>query len=120
MRRSDQQLSNMTRAMQTLRTQAAPGDPIFVDYQTYFMIRYYLCPEVAATPAREVDEFRSFACGNYRVISTSPALNIFSADSFIPSWQAMTRAFHLQPDQRVWIFQAGWDISLAKQLQARP
>jgi hypothetical protein len=120
MRRQDQQLSNMTQAMQSLRIQAAPGDAIFVDYQTYFMIRYYLCPEVAATPPREVDDFRSFACGNYRVISTSPALNIFSADSFIPSWQQMARSFHLRSDQPVWVFQSGWDISLAMQLQSRP
>ena len=73
----------------------------------------------AATPARETGDFRSFACGNYRVISSSPALNIFSADSFLPNWQAMTRALHLPPDQKVWIFQAGWDISLAPQLQSR-
>ena len=31
----------------------------------------------------------------------------------------MAEAFTLKPGQTVWVFQAGWDIDLAKQLQEK-
>jgi hypothetical protein len=120
MLRKDQNAENMHRAIAALRSQVAPADPIFVDFQTYFMIRYYLCPQVATAWNSSVPGFRSFECGGHRVISTQPGLNIFSADSFLPSWQQMTRAFQLKPGQTVWVFQAGWDIPLATQLKSDP
>ena len=119
MLRGDQSRGNMQRALAAVRSQVAPTEPIFVDFQSYFMIRFYLCPEIGTAWDTSVPGFRSFPCGGYRVISTQPDLNIFTADSFATSWPQMLQAFHLQTGQRVWIFQAGWDIGLAQQLGAQ-
>jgi hypothetical protein len=120
MLRQDQSVANMASAMAAIRSQVAPSDPIFVDFQTYFVIRYYLCPEIANAWDSSVPGFRSFNCRGHKVISTEPDLNIFSADSFVPSWQRRKDAFRFAPGRTIWIFQAGWDIRLAGELQARP
>jgi hypothetical protein len=116
MRAEDQRRSNMTQAMETIRQKVAPEDVIFVDFQTSFLLRFYLCPEIgfAGLPPAE---FRTYSCGGYRVISTSSETNVLTADVFRRRWKEMVKANDLKPGQAVWIFQAGWDIGLARQLQ---
>ena len=96
----------------------APDDVIFVDFQTSFLLRFYLCPEVSFSglpPAA----FRTFSCGGHRVISLSPETNVLTADVFPRRWNEMVSAYGLKPGQTVWIFQAGWDIGLARELQEK-
>jgi hypothetical protein len=115
--REDQRLVNMTQAIGAIRQQASPADTIFVDFQTNFLLRFYLCPEagygVFTAP------FKDYPCGGYRVISTSPETTILTADIFARRWNDMVSAYNLKPSQAVWIFQAGWDISLARDLQEK-
>ena len=116
MRREDQRRSNMTQAMDAIRQRVAPDDVIFVDFQTSFLLRFYLCPEISFSglpPAA----FRTFPCGGHRVISLSPETNVLTADVFPRRWNEMVSAYGLKPGQTVWIFQAGWDIGLAHDLQ---
>ncbi len=118
MRREDQRRSNMTQAMDAIRQRVSPGDVIFVDFQTSFLLRFYLCPEISFTglpPAA----FRTFSCGGHRVISLGPETNVLTANLFPRRWDEMVRAYTLKPGQTVWIFQAGWDIGLARELQER-
>jgi hypothetical protein len=118
MRREDQRRSNMTQAMDAIRQRVSPGDVIFVDFQTSFLLRFYLCPEISFTglpPAA----FRNFSCGGHRVISLGPETNVLTANLFPRRWDEMVRAYTLKPGQTVWIFQAGWDIGLARELQER-
>ena len=118
MRREDQRRSNMTQAMNAIRQRVAPEDVLFVDFQTSFLLRFYLCPEISFTglpPAA----FRVFPCGGYRAISLGPETNVLTADLFPRRWDEMVRANGLKPGQTVWIFQAGWDISLAQDLQEK-
>ena len=118
MRREDQRRGNMTQAMESIRQKVSPGDLIFVDFQTSFLLRFYLCPEISFTglpPAA----FRTFSCGGHRVISLGPETNVLTANLFPRRWDEMVRAFTLKPGQTVWIFQAGWDIGLARELQER-
>jgi hypothetical protein len=117
MRRSDQSTANMANAMASIGREVSPADRIFVDFQTYFLIRSYLCPEIATSYDASVPGFRSFPCGKYEVISTEPDTNIFAAGSFLLRWKQMVRAYHLPPGQAVWVFEAGWDIGWDRELK---
>jgi hypothetical protein len=109
MLREDQRRSNMNLALDAIRHSVAPDDVIFVDFQTSFLLRFYLCPAVSPTGLPSSD-FRTYTCSGYRVISTNSETNVLTADLFLS-------AYGFKPGQTIWIFQAGWDIALAKQLQ---
>ncbi len=117
-RREDQRHINMTQAMDAIRQNVSADDVIFVDFQTSFLLRFYLCPEVgpADSPA---SEFRIYTCSGRRVISTNSETNVLTANLFLRRWNEMADAGGLKTGQTVWVFQAGWDIDLAKQLQER-
>jgi hypothetical protein len=118
MLREDQRRANMTQAMDAIRQQVQPGDTLFVDFQTGFLLRFYLCPEVD-DGVFSASGFRTFSCGGKRVIATSSETNVLTADTFARRWTDMVSAYDLQPGQTVWIFQAGWDIGLAQELQEK-
>src|SRR4029077_1531395 len=61
--------------------------------------------------------FKLFHCAGYQLMATTPATAIFTAEIFLRKWGEMAEAGYLKPGQTVWIFQAGWDIGLAQQLQ---
>lgn len=117
MLRTDQSTANMANAIAAIGREVSPEDRIFVDFQTYFLIRSYLCPEIATSFDASVPGFRSFPCGKYEVISTEPDTNIFAAGSFLQRWNQMVSAYHLPPGQAVWVFEAGWDIGLDRELK---
>ncbi len=116
MRREDQRRSNMTQALNAIRQDVSPDDVIFVDFQTSFLLRFYLCPEVSPASLPSAD-FKTYTCGGYRVISTTSETNVLTADSFLRRRDELVTAYGLKPGQTVWIFQAGWDIALAQELQ---
>jgi Dolichyl-phosphate-mannose-protein mannosyltransferase len=118
MRREDQRLANMTQAMDAIRHQVSPADVIFVDFQTNFLLRFYLCPDAPAGTFT-ASGFKEYSCGGYRVISTSPETNILTADIFTRRWSDLVNTYNLKPNDAVWIFQAGWDINLAQELQKK-
>jgi hypothetical protein len=117
MLRKDQSSANMTAAMDFIHRQVSPTDRIFVDLQSNYFLRYYLCRE-RTTPADAIlPTFHISQCGGYQVISTDYRTNIFDREIFLAQWREMQRVFALKPGDRVWIFQAGWDIHLADQLK---
>jgi hypothetical protein len=118
MRREDQRRSNMTQALGAIRNRVSPGDVIFVDFQTTFLLRFYLCPEVSPS-SLPASDFRTYTCGGYRVVSTGSETNVLTADLFLRRWEEMVSACGWKPGQTIWIFQAGWDIALAQELQER-
>jgi hypothetical protein len=118
MLREDQRCANMTQAIDAIRQQVQPGDILFVDFQTSFLLRFYLCPEVDDGEF-SASGFRTFSCGGKRVIATSSDTNVLTADTFPRRWSEMSRAYDLETGQTVWIFQAGWDIGLASGLQEK-
>ena len=115
MRREDQRRANMTQAIDALRQQASLEDTIFVDFQTNFLLRFYLCPQAGS--GLLTAGFKEYSCGGYRVISTSSETSILTADIFTHRWNDMVSTYNLKPGQTVWIFQAGWNIGLAQELQ---
>ena len=118
MLREDQRRANMTQAIDAIRQQVQPGDMLFVDFQTSFLLRFYLCPEVDDGEF-SASGFRAFSCGGKRVIATSSDTNVLTADTFVRRWSEMVRAYDLKPGQTVWVYQAGWDIGLASGLQEK-
>jgi hypothetical protein len=116
--REDQRRANMMQAMDAIRQQVQPTDPLLVDFQTSFLLRFYLCPEVDDGEF-SASGFRTFSCGGKRVIATSSETNILTADTFARRWNDLVDTYDLKPGQTVWIFQAGWDIGLAPGLQEK-
>ncbi|MGA9800802.1 MAG: hypothetical protein WBQ68_17435, partial [Terriglobales bacterium] len=118
MRREDQRRSNMMQALDAIQRNLSSDNLLFVDFQTNFLLRFYLCPE--ATPvALPAGGFRTYTCGGHRVISATSETNVFTADSFPSRWNEMVKTYNLNPKQTVWIFQAGWDIALAQELREK-
>src|SRR6185312_4961118 len=117
-RREDQRRSNMTQAVHAIRQNVSADDVIFVDFQTSFLLRFYLCPEIgpAESPA---SEFRTYSCDGHRVIATNSETNVLTANLFLRRRNEMADAYGLKTGQSVWIFQAGWDIDLARELQEK-
>ena len=116
MRREDQQRGNMAQALDTIRHSVSPDDVIFVDFQTSFLLRFYLCPEVVPGGVPLAD-FRTYSCSGYHVISTTSETSVLTANLFFRRWDEMLRAYGLKPGQTIWVFQAGWDAALARELQ---
>ena len=118
MRREDQRRANMTQALDAIRQQVQPADTVLVDFQTSFLLRFYLCPE-GDVGAFSASGLMTYSCGGKRVIATSSETNILTADTLVRRWNDMVNNYDLKPSQTVWIFQAGWDIGLAQGLREK-
>ena len=105
--------------MSFIQHQVSPADVIFVDFQTSYLLRHYLCRERTAAFDAAMSSFRIFECGGYHVISTDYETNIFAAETFLSRWREMVRLYSLKPGDTVWVFQAGWDIHLADELKEK-
>jgi hypothetical protein len=116
--REDQRRINMIQAIDAIHQRVQSGDPIFVDFQTSFLARFYLCPEVDYG-VFSASGFGIYSCGGKRIIATSSETNILSADTFVGRWKDMVTAYDLKAGQTVWVFQAGWDIGLARELRKK-
>jgi len=103
--------------MNAIRQSVSQGGVIFIDFQTSFLLRFYLCPE--ATTAGLASDFRTYSCGGYRIISTNSETNVLTANLLLRRWNEIVSASNLKPGQPIWIFQAGWDIGLARELQEK-
>jgi hypothetical protein len=118
MHREEQRRVNMAQAIDAVRRQVSPQDIVFVDFQTNFLLRFYFCPE-AGPGVFSGSRFKEYSCGGHRVISTSSDTSIMTADIFSRRWNDLVSTYNLKPNQTIWIFQAGWDISLARDLQEK-
>lgn len=116
MTRSDQSKTNMAAAIAAIKNQATPGSLLFIDLQTNFLLQNYLCP--AAVPdTTTLPGFWTYSCSGYDVVSTTPDQSIFTPDLLFKKWIEFTHTSAFHPGQSVWIFQAGWNIHLAENLQ---
>ena len=118
MRREDQSRANMTRAIDALRREVSAADTVFVDFPSNVLLRFYLCPEVGPG-VFTASGFSEYSCGGYHVISISPETNILTADIFSRRLDEMASHYNIKPNQIIWVFQAGWDIGLARDLPGK-
>jgi Dolichyl-phosphate-mannose-protein mannosyltransferase len=119
MLREDQSSGNMSRALDSVRRQVSIGGVVFLDFQSNFLFKYYLCPDVIVPADGPAPAFWAYPCAGYRVIYTGPETTIFTADTFLHRCDEMVRAYGLKHGDTVWVFQAGWDVGLARELQDR-
>lgn len=117
MLRQDQSRAHMIAAINAIHSQIPPGGRIFVDSQTNFLLRHYLCPQTDPAAIPFVGSFKTYDCDGYQLTITTPEINIFNAASFRESWQGLIRQMALKSGNEVCVFQAGWDIHLAEELK---
>jgi hypothetical protein len=117
MRRSDQRETHMVQAMETIRRQVAAGAPIFVDPQTSLLLRRYLCPEASDAVDTTAPRLQAYACAGHPVVVARSEAWIISAPQFLDRWRDVLSVTGMRPGDRLFVFQAGWDIELASQLQ---
>lgn len=116
MTRKNQSHANMIQAITAIKHQAAPGSLLFIDLQTNFLLQSYLCPS-AVPDATSLPGFWTYMCEGYEVVSTTPDQSIFTPELLRQKWNEFTQTSAYHPQQPIWIFQAGWNIHLAENLQ---
>jgi len=117
MKRTDQSTAHMEAAMQLLRQDASPEEPIFVDYQSSLLLGHYLCRQKPIQRTWIASGFDVFECEGHRVISVHYRDWSFTPASFPLQWEEVVRTYKLPQDSGVWIFQAGWGADIAPQLK---
>jgi dolichyl-phosphate-mannose-protein mannosyltransferase len=118
--REDQKRANMQSALDFMRQQIPQGEPIFTDFQSSFVLRFYLCDQGPVAMDNSVPGFLSFRCGESQVITTDWNTAIFAARSFYDQWHSLIATYKLSPGTKVWVTQAGSPANLATELQKFP
>jgi hypothetical protein len=62
---------------------------------------------------------KTYPCGGYQVTTTSPEVNILTAEVFPEKWHEFVLQQRLKPGDAIWVLQTGWDIDLARGLQRK-
>jgi Dolichyl-phosphate-mannose-protein mannosyltransferase len=118
MERADQSRSHMTAAIDFVRRNVDPSNVIFVDYQTDLILGHYLCQQRPITFDAAPAGFEQFSCEGYRVVSVDYKTEWqFWADNFPEHWFSLVQAYHLKPEDTVWVFQTGWGVALPEDLR---
>jgi dolichyl-phosphate-mannose-protein mannosyltransferase len=97
----------MSDAMNWLRREAAPGSVFLTDYEGGLMLSYYLCPHRVV----EIETTQTFlysACGDYRVIASSPDLWSYDAQTLPAALRQLQQEYKPGGETDAWLFQAGW------------
>jgi len=108
----------MDGALEFIRHNIAPAQPIFVDHQTSLLLNYYLCPEQPVFFDTSIAGLKEARCGGYRIVSNGPTPYIFTPESFLPRWNEFIATYNLKTGERAWVIQAGWEIYLVRDLQS--
>lgn len=113
--RADQSKAHMDRAMQFVRDQV-PG-PILVDYESGIELGHYLCRQRQISYEISTSEFLVFTCDGRRIISTITDLWAFTPPTFLTSRDQLIRSGLVRPEERIWVIQAGWMVTLDEDLR---
>jgi hypothetical protein len=99
----------MDRAKEYLHNSLPEGARIITEYQSYLMLRYYLCPELV-TPSSDVGvPIAEVSCGTYRLISGISLPWVMTEQDFGPTIEIVAKKYGLKPGDTVWIVHAGWN-----------
>jgi hypothetical protein len=100
----------MSSAINTLRRDAPAGSVILTDYEGGLMLGYYLC----SSRVVEIEISQAFmrsACGEYRVVASSPDLWAYDAQTLpaaLRQVQEKAQQDKTNVESNTWLFQAGW------------
>jgi hypothetical protein len=115
--RADQSRACMDQALNFIRIQIPPSEPIFSDFQSSLLLGHYLCGPSVISYDRSRAGFRVAECGSWRLIATTADTFAFTPQDFFGKWSQMAGAFRLKPGQKVWIIQQGWNIGFPDELR---
>ena len=103
----------MTEARQYIRQSVPPGSPIFVEYQSGLMLRYYLCPDQMLPIEEHQRPILEYRCAAYRLVSTGRDTWQLTEQNFLPQFSLMVERSGLKPGDTVWMVHAGWNYRSA-------
>jgi hypothetical protein len=112
-------ISDMTAAIAYVDRMVPPGGPLFVDYETRDVLRYYL-----SRNDTKLDPFRSETgvedrLGGYRVVKPINHAYEFGPDDVLEQVTESARALGVPPGDPLWVVSvAWWEPSLASRLPA--
>jgi Dolichyl-phosphate-mannose-protein mannosyltransferase len=117
--RADQSRRHMDEAVAFVETQIPDNETILVDYESGIELGHYLCKQHEVVYERSTSDSLVFNCDNHRIISTVPDLWAFTPETLFKQLATLVEQGYLQPDERIWVAQAGWMVSLDEDLRAR-
>jgi hypothetical protein len=116
--RAEQARSRMDAAITFVETQIPASQTILADYESGIELGHYLCKQEPVAYEDVPPDFLIFNCGRHRVISTVPDQWAFTPKTLFKQLANLVERGYLKPDERVWVVQAGWIVSLDEDLRA--
>jgi len=115
--KENQSRSLMKAAVKNVHETIPPGGVILTDYQSALLLVYYLCGPELILPVGTFNLPASrVKCNGYTIASFQTWR--FEASFFLSQFGKSAQAQRLRPGDKVWIFQSGWDPTLARNLPA--
>ena len=115
--RQNQSRSLMKAAVNDIQQTIPSGSVIMTDYQSALLLVYYLCGPELILPVGTFNLPASrVKCNGYTIASFQTWK--FEASFLLSQFGNIARAQRLMPGDKVWIFQSGWDPTLARDLPA--
>jgi len=118
MKPRNQRIAFMRQAMSFVGQSVPKGSIIVTDLEGGLALSYYLCHSYALQFQPPFQPFYQSGCGDYQLISQDPRLWIFRAQTFATDMQTLQRMYKLDPQTKVWLFQAGFVVDKEPDLRA--
>ena len=119
MTRANQSRREMNSAMAFLRVNVAPGGLIFTDFESSLILGHYLCDQKPVSAQASSQQFETFSCGGYRVVSANRrTATYFFPEIFFNLWKPFLETYAVKAGDPVWVFQAGWGVDLPERLRS--
>jgi len=112
-------MGDMTAAIEYVRRTVPLGAPLFVDYQTLEILKYYLARDDTSFDALHPRAGAEKWLGGYRVVMPSEHVYTFRPDEVLGELSESAQALGAPPDDPWWVVSVAWfQPSLASRLSA--
>ena len=101
-------LSDMTAAMQYVKQTIPAGAPIFVDYETRHVLRYYLARDESFPGTLQTYLNPERFYGGYHVVVPATYTWVFQPDDVLAEAQKSTQAIGAPPGNPLWVVSVAW------------
>jgi hypothetical protein len=117
MKPQNQRIALMRQAMAFVDQSIPKGSVIVTDLEGRLALGYYLCHNFSVVHP-PLQPFYRTPCGSYDLIFQDPSRWIFRAPTFPSDMQTLQKMYGLDPQRRVWFFQAGFVVDKEPELRA--
>ncbi len=84
------------------------GGLIVTEYQSYLMMRFYLCRELTTPPRYMDQQLFDTPCGPFHLISGLAFPWAFTPENVVPTLRKAAEGFGMKVGEKIWIVHAGW------------